>query len=277
MLLAVMQTSPPVPRKAANNASQPSQQSQDKAGSNKTSSANPSPPNSPAEADVSTPERNSQAQNDKKEDAVKVAIRPITVSKDSGDYTLIVANLLLTLATLVIAIFAVKQAQAAKRSADNDERTARVTQRADVLLQDFEVHVDSTGKTVGRDTQFVLHIKNCGPSRASDVFFDFGMKVPGIKSQVAGRNYVTPPRVSIILGAGESQPYSFHRLCTMFDDPTIQKIADGRLGLSISGTIKYADVFGVSYTVTCGGQYSASLQTIVADETKIEEHHPKAR
>jgi hypothetical protein len=65
---------------------------------------------------------------------------------------------------------------------------------------------------------------------------------------------------------------TFNRLCELFDDGTIDKIAAGSTLLGISGEIKYTDVFGASYMVTCGGKYSPNLQAMVADETKIKEY-----
>jgi hypothetical protein len=275
-ILLALQASSPVPRKAISNTNQADQNVQSDTRNDKTSTT-PSPPiENPDKSGIPKGNNGNQATPDENK-AIKVSVPPIDVKKDLGDYLSIASSLLLTLITFAIAIYAAVQAYAAKRSADNEERTVRLTQRADVLLQDFEVHVDSTGKIIGRDTQFTLHIKNCGPTRASDVVFDFGISASGFKKLIAGSTYQKPPRVSIILGAGDSKTVTFDRLCVLFDGETIEKIADGRSVLSMSGKIKYTDVFGASYVVSCGGKYSASLQTIVADETKIEEHRPKAK
>jgi hypothetical protein len=96
------------------------------------------------------------------------------VKKDSADYALILANLLLTGATLVIAIFAIIQADAAKKSADFNERTVRLTQRADVLLEDVSIRQNSDERPIGRDTQLILNFKNFGPTRANNVILISG-------------------------------------------------------------------------------------------------------
>jgi hypothetical protein len=177
VVLVFLQASSPVPRGAVNNASEASQNSRSNAQANKTNSTSSVPGTYPDKADISTIGTADQVEENK-DHAVKVAVPPITVSKDSSDYALIIANLLLTMATLVIALFAVKQAKAAKRSADNDERTARVTQRADILLKDFEVR-GSAERFIGRDTQFIVHFENFGPTRANNLTFDFSLKVGG--------------------------------------------------------------------------------------------------
>src|SRR5271169_5885198 len=64
-----------------------------------------------------------------------VKVAPVSVTKDWTDYLVLSASLILTLATLVIALYAVRQANAAKRSADAYEQTVRLTERADVLME----------------------------------------------------------------------------------------------------------------------------------------------
>jgi hypothetical protein len=60
------------------------------------------------------------------------------------------------------AIYARRSAIEAKRSADQNELATRLTQRADVLLKDFEVRPDSTERLMGRDTQIIMHFVNFG-------------------------------------------------------------------------------------------------------------------
>jgi hypothetical protein len=169
------------------------------------------------------------------------------------------------------AIYARRSAVAAKRSADHDERTVRLTQRADVLLKDVEIRTHTEAKPIGRDTQFILNFQNFGPTRANTVIFDFGMKVDGNKVTVPKSPYAKPPLVPIAIGAGESgKNVTFNRLCEMFSDEVIEKIANGEAPLTVSGKITYQDVFGESHTVVCGGRYVAKLLTFVADETKTD-------
>jgi len=269
-LLLAAQTSPPVPRKAVGNPDHTNQNKQTDTQNDKTTATPPPAIDNPDNPGIPNKGNGSQAARDENK-SIKVSVPPIDVNKDLGDYLSIISGLLLTLITFAIAIYAAVQAKAAKRSADNEERTVRLTQRADVLLKDFEMRPNSREKPIGRDTQFIVHFQNFGPTRASDVVFDFGMQVQGNKIPIGGgRPYVKPPLVPIVLGAGDDKNVTFNKLCDFFNDETIDRVADGRSLLSISGQIQYTDVFGVSYTVTCGGKFEAKLQTIVAYET-IEE------
>lgn len=168
------------------------------------------------------------------------------------------------------AIYARRSAREAKRSADNDEQAVRLTQRADVLLRDFEIRQDGADNPIGRNTQFILNIENFGPTRANDVKFDFGISAAEQAPTETSQHIVTPV-IPIAMGAHDVRPYTFAPLSHMFKGEVINAIRDGAVTVRISGTISYSDVFGKRYRVTCGGEYSPKLTTIVAYETKIEE------
>jgi hypothetical protein len=97
------------------------------------------------------------------------------------------------------------------------------------------------------------------------------MKVPGNKTPVPNSPYIKPPKVPIVIGAGESgKNVTFNRFCEVFGDEIIDKIADGSLPLVVIGKITYTDVFGTNHTVTCGGKYRGDLLGFIADETKTD-------
>lgn len=162
-------------------------------------------------------------------------------------------------------------AVAAQTSAANDERAVRLTQRADVLIEDFEVRKHSSQSIIGRDTQFVIHFKNFGPTRASEVSTDFSAEIPEAKKMVATNPVLKPPITPIVYGAGDKKNVTFNRLCECYDDKTIDKIIDGSFSVHLFGTIKYRDVFGANHTVRCGATWTSTLYTFVADVTEIEE------
>lgn len=170
---------------------------------------------------------------------------------------------------------AVKAAQdgatAAQTSAINDERAVRLTQRADVLISEFELRKDSSGKIIGRDTQFIIHFKNFGPTRASEVTTAFSAEIPEAKNTSGSRTIHNPPTAPIVYGAGDAKNVTFNRLCEMYDDKIIDKIADGSFSVHLFGAIKFRDVFGTRHTVRCGATWTSTLYTFVADITEIEE------
>ena len=170
----------------------------------------------------------------------------------------IVINCVLALGTLVIAVFAVVQALAAKRSADNDDKTARLTQRADVLLESIEM-IKAEPK-IGSDTQVVLRFKNFGPTRASGLIFDFQLKIPGVL------NASIPP-ATVVLGSGDNKPVIFQRLGEMVKPRVIEEVANGKTPLSFAGTITFSDVFGKSHTIECHGDYNHQTRSFNARES----------
>jgi hypothetical protein len=116
LLFVAIQTPSQVPRKATGNLGKESLELQDKAHDNKTASTKPEYPDNPNHAEI--PKQNSTNHATSDEDkSIKVRVPPINVNKDWADYLYILANLLLTAATFVIAIYAVVQASGAKASA----------------------------------------------------------------------------------------------------------------------------------------------------------------
>lgn len=137
-------------------------------------------------------------------------------------------------------------AGAAKKSADNDEQTVRLTQRADVLLKEIEI---KDGASLGRDTRIILHVQNYGPTRADEVKFDFRLHISGVDKTGP------PPLVPIVLGAGASQPFTFPTLGEITNQAGIGEIASGQATLKIGGRITYSDVFGATHLA----EYRATL------------------
>jgi hypothetical protein len=129
ILCIFLQTASQVPRQATPDTSRQSRFPKKQSNTPKTPPIADSIPQS-----TSTNTSGAYAAGNTSQDNVRVAPVIINSHRDWADYLLLIINLLLTGATFVIAIYAAVQARAAKRSADNDERSVRLTQRADILL-----------------------------------------------------------------------------------------------------------------------------------------------
>lgn len=276
-ILLVAQTPSPVPRRSVSNDVETKHPLKKDSANNQAAASKPTTVQTPTNSQENQPDAAKNAPKDEGK-IVTVNLPPIVVSKDWTDRVSTISNWLLTIITFGIAVYAAVQARIAKQSSDNEEKTVRLTQRADVLLEDFEVRPDSEQRMIGRDTQIILRFKNFGKTRADEVIFDFGMKVAGNTVPVPKTKnpYVRPPLVSIVLGPGEGgKNVTFNRFCEMFSDDVIDKVADGNLPLSVSGKITYRDVFGGRYTVECGAQFKPNLMAFVANETRITQEQKK--
>jgi hypothetical protein len=159
-------------------------------------------------------------------------------------------------------IYARRSAIAAKQSADNDDRTVKITQRADVLLESVEVGSESG--SLDKSSQFILHFRNFGNTRANDLKFDFWMIIQGVTKVVMARN------IPIVLGAGDSALVMFKKLGDLVKDSVIKDIVDGKIKIAVSGTITYKDVFDIPHIVTCGTTFNHKTLGFDAEETKTD-------
>jgi hypothetical protein len=264
-LIALFQTASPVSRKATNNTSQVSKNGQNKASADQA----PTDEAKPA-TNLANPPPNQQAgptqtnADEHKTEPVRVA--PVDIQKDWTDYLYILASLLLTLITLGIAIFAAIQARAAKRSADNDEKSVRLTERADVLLEGAGFDNPIQGHFDG-NSRIILSFKNFGRTRANHTLLKVELIIPGVPN--------TPPPFpapKITIGAGDSQTVSFASFFETLTPATFMGICDGSIKLIFVGEIMYDDVFGTTHTVDCGGEFHPRTRNF--EVTKDSEREP---
>jgi hypothetical protein len=256
-LLFVAQLAQPLPRQAIGKDDSADQKLSTVASSNKNPPAKATPVGNSSKTAVSQSDGDKNAKPNES-NPIHVVLLPVDVKKDWTDYVSVLINLLLTVATLVIALYATKQASAAKRSADNDEVARRLTQRADVLLALIELQ---DGESFSRATRVVLHLKNYGPTRADEVVFDFRISIGGVEKTGS------PKKVPIVLGGGDDQPFIFRTLGEITTNEIIDQIVKGTTILRIFGKITYKDVFGVPHVTECGSTFNASAWAFSAEET----------
>jgi hypothetical protein len=176
-------------------------------------------------------------------------------------------NLILVLATIALAIFAVIQARAAKESAriakeaaDETKRVVRLTERADVLLENAGI-ILSGNQAFDGDARLVLRFKNFGPTRAVDVSFRTRMIIPGVPDSFG------PPLPVLVLGANQEQSVSFEAFRECLTKATFEDIAQGRVTFRFESWLVYSDVFGASHTSRDVGIFDNRSMTF-----RIEEH-----
>jgi len=252
-ILAFLQASPPKPGQATQEGGKKSQTGHSKSTDNKTPTEQPEAVQNPRESKIAQPDASANACADKQESkAVRVA--PVEVNKDWTDYLYILASLLLTIATFVIAIYAAVQARAAKRSAENDERTVRLTERADILLDDagFETpsgHIDVRSR-------ITLSFKNFGRTRANNVALNVRLIIPGVPNVPVLKEI---PKINI--GAGETKEVKFQSFGDVTTQFVLRNILEGNTTLQFVGEIAYDDVFGGHHIVDCEGEYHPQLRS----------------
>ena len=140
-----------------------------------------------------------------------------------------------------------RQADAARDSADNARETARLTQCADVLIDEIELQVAKPQFELS--SRIVIHFRNFGPTRAINVKLDFSLQ-PGTLGDVP--TFGGP----IVLGAYASAPINYPTFKELGWVPHIADIQNGKIPLKFAGTISYEDVFGFIHTTNCLGEYN---------------------
>jgi hypothetical protein len=168
----------------------------------------------------------------------------------SLDYTVwgFWVNLILVLATITLAIFAVVQALAAKESAkiakeaaEETKKVVRLTERADVLLESVGVAL-SASQVFDGDARLVLRFKNFGRTRAIDLNFRTSMIIPGVPDAFV------PPLPFTVLGADQERSVSFESFRECLTKGTFEDVAHGRIPMRFESWLSYTDVFGASHS-----------------------------
>lgn len=259
-IFAILQIPSQVPRKIAQNQSAQTK-NDETASTHKKTPASPVPVRNLGQSRDSQNDRKTVTSKDKRDNAL-ITVTPVSVRKDPWDYASILASLLIAGTSLVLAITAWIQAKAARRSADNDERAVRLTERADVLLESISL---STVQQLSPQTQFILRIKNFGRTRANNVKTTFYVGDPGTPVSLP-----PGPPTTTVLGAGDGQNVPLPQLGQFLTAPTFNGVASGQIPLRVYGTIAYTDVFGDRHTVNCKGTFEAADRNFSVDENRVD-------
>lgn len=136
----------------------------------------------------------------------------------------------------------------------SDRNAVRLTQRADMLMDQIGIHPRPNPCYLTSDTTFSIAFKNFGPTRASNIecetmrFYILGAK----EKDVPGKEPPIPPTNT---GPGDQYVLTFPKLGIRYDDDSIQEASKGNAPLLFEGAIRYKDVFGKSHLTRCRGRY----------------------
>jgi hypothetical protein len=135
-----------------------------------------------------------------------------------------------------------ESADAAKKSADTAEMALRLSERADILLDEAGL---STGQDITTQSDVVVQFKNFGRTRAKNVTFTFNLAVAGApKSQ----KKMGP----MILGSGATQSVMFNLFESVVD---LSRIMRNEAEMTFDGKVTYTDVFDFSHTTHASGTF----------------------
>jgi len=252
-----LQATPPVPREAANQPSQASQGSQNKA----TAEQAPSNKAQPVRNFGTSPpdQQTGPGQAGQNEDkSIIVRVLPVNVHKDWADYLYIGTTLLLVLITFGIAIIAWKQSNAAIISAKVARDTLYLTQAADIHIEGVNLvpPYPLSGATV-----IDLVVQNHGRTRAEKFTNDLTL---GIKGRATGTIH---PRsdIEVVIGAGQPFHIGFGYLNRTLTPEDLAVVLGGQAFLKFWGVMRYKDVFGRSYVIDCEGTYNPKERNFFID------------
>jgi hypothetical protein len=189
-----------------------------------------------------------------------IRVAPVDVRKDVFDYASVLAGLLLTVATFLIAIYAAIQARAAKRSANAYEQTVRLTERADVLLNRAGFDTPSLSGA----SRVIFTFKNFGRTRANNVRFAMSVTIPELD------DYPPHELPEMPIGAGDTQDVVFMKMSEWLTKETFDKIARGETTLRFKGSASYTDVFGRMHTTTCSGALNKRTFTFGVEKNQAD-------
>jgi hypothetical protein len=215
---------------------------------NQTQVEKPPAPQSPPE----------QASKLSQEKPVLVTLPPVVVKKDWSDYLAILASLLLTLATFFIAIYAAVQARAAKQSADAYERTVRLTERADVLLNSVGIVYPEPQYFNGHE-HVVAEFRNFGRTRANNINFNVSLTVPDLQPSAPADVPVT------ILAPDDVQSLRFGTFRSWLTKETFDNVSQGLTELRFDAKVAYTDIFDLPHATECGGVFMPKDRTFRID------------
>jgi hypothetical protein len=216
-------------------------------------SAAPSPELATEPQRLQVTQPNGEAAPRSNPEAIKrIDVGPISVTKDRFDYLYIIANLILTIATGVVAWLAKGQASAAKNSAATAEKALRLTERADVLLEGASMIYDPLTNKLDGNSRVALRFKNFGRTRANKVIIQADLIFPDDVQMTRGK---APPSPVIVLGAGGEQSVPFQKFRDALNKTTFEGIANGMIKLRFTASVTYEDVFGSAHSCLYTGTF----------------------
>jgi hypothetical protein len=289
MLLAVMQTAPPIPRKAANNTAGGSQVIQNNA-AKKQEDSGASLPSDNSDS-PNTNQQASQTPCNPHKHVTVVIQQPTSVSGWEKTYVVLTGLLVIVggigigyaIQTLRAVqrqavsmrrqtthlrnsvIQARRAANAAKKSADFAEVATTLAERADVLLLRVSVVPSPRTQRFDGDAYVEMEFKNFGRTRANNNRFAVSLQLPDVPNDDA-----VPDNVAVIIGAGDTQIVGFHRFREWLTQETFDKFLRGEAILRFSAKVTYDDVFGKSHFAQFGGYFDHRVRMFRVQENDAQ-------
>ena len=148
-------------------------------------------------------------------------------------------------------------ANAAKKGADTTEEALRLTQRADILLDQAQLNIGDAQSGAGAIV--ILVFKNFGYTRAINVVFHTGLLTPVAKK---GSPVIGP----VTLGPNDTQRIAFERFGNWMNEDTAAQIFGGKVLLQFFAEVTYEDLFGVHHFSRYFGTWNHETRAFRVDK-----------
>jgi len=289
VFLAVMQATPPVPRKAADTAASSSKTVQHNASDQET------PPSTTSPVAPSKDQNTSKTPTDANTQETIVIRESAPVPKAGKDWWdkayVVFTGLLVAIGAYGIykakqslevierqavsmrrqtthlknsVIQARRAANAARKSAEFAELATKVSERADILLDGVQIMLPPDNMFSGR-SWVQLRFKNFGRTRANNVAFKCSLIIPGLPDGSA------PALPEMVLGAGDSQNVPFQPFIEFLTEATFRDIANNAIKLRFEAIATYADVFGKQHKTRATGTMTDPVKRLFSiDENSAD-------
>jgi hypothetical protein len=285
MLLAVLQTAPPAPRKAPDNASSSSKNIKQDSGNLQTPSVAATPQIDRQSGETPTDTHAQEAT------VIRESAPVPKPGKDWWDKAYVIFTGLLVIVGGLAVGYAVKTlraierqalsmrrqtthlrnsviqarraANAAKKSADFAELATKLAECADVLLLRVGIVLNPRTQRLDGDAHVELEFKNFGRTRADDTRFTVSLQLPDVPDDDA-----IPEKIAVIMGAGDTQIVGFHRFREWLTQETFDKFLRGEIVLRFSARAAYDDVFGESHSAQFSAYFDHRTRVFRVAENK---------
>ncbi len=142
------------------------------------------------------------------------------------------------------------------------ELADRLTQRADVLLDQIGIKPRPNPCYLTDGTEISIIFKNFGPTRANDVRTTVDLSMPGVTKKA---HVAAPPMPASVVAAGDQLTVTFPPLGMAFESAVLAKASKGDIPLRFDATVEYTDVFGTRHHTAYGGIYYGPAGSFVVD------------
>ena len=134
-------------------------------------------------------------------------------------------------------------ANAAGQSSEFAKKTTKDSERADILIESISIETGNQNWTQNGDGKLVVHFRNFGRTRATEVRLRVELVVPSVN--LTRGKYDLP---SMVLGKGQKQTVTTDTFHDCLGLPLFNQVIKGQKEMHFHASVVYEDVFGDSYT-----------------------------